>query len=130
MSLAARTYTDIDLDFEMHPVTRDIAKKKDVQAVVASMKNLIQTNHYERLFQPNIGSNLNRLLFEQMDDLVAVQLKDEIELTIKNFEPRVNIEGIDVVPDYDAQTYEVTIVFFLVNSAEPITVTLFLERVR
>lgn len=130
MALATRNFTDLDLDFTAHPVTGDIAKKKGSAAVINSIKNLLLTSFYERPFQPRIGSNLNRLLFEQMDQLVAIELKSEIELVVRNYEPRATIISVDVVPDYDEQRYDVTVEFFLVNRADPIQVNLFLERVR
>lgn len=130
MALNARTYTDLDLDFSAHPITGDIVKKKDVAAVLGSLRNLLLTSHYERLFQPNIGSNMNKLLFEPIDELTSVTLADEIRLTIGNYEPRVNLQAVDVVPDYDGQKYDVTITFFMANNPDPITINLFLERVR
>lgn len=130
MALNSRTYTDLDLDFTAHPVTGDIVKKKDVAAVLGSLRNLLMTSHYERPFQPQIGSNMNKLLFEPIDELTSITLADEIRLTISNYEPRVRIEAVDVVPDYDGQKYDVTITFFMVSNPEPITINLFLERVR
>lgn len=130
MALATRNFTDLDLDFAAHPVTGDVTKKKGSAAVINSIKNLLLTSFYERPFQPRIGSNLNRLLFEQMDQLVASELKNEIELVIKNFEPRATVTEVNVIPDYDGQRYDVTVEFFLVNRADPIQVNLFLERVR
>lgn len=130
MSLATRVYTDLDLDFAAHPVTGDIVKKKGTAAISTSMKNLLLTNFYERLFQPSIGSNLNRLLFENMDNIIAGQLKTEIENVIRNYEPRVSIHAVTVKPDFDYQRYDVSVVFFIVNQTDPIQVNLFLERVR
>jgi uncharacterized protein len=130
MSLATRTYTDLDLDFAAHPVTRDITKKKGSAAVITAMKNLLQTNFYEKPFQPSIGSNLRRLLFENISPLTASELRTEVELVIRNFEPRVSLDRVIISPNEEQQRYDITIVFFIVNQAEPIQVNLFLERVR
>ena len=130
MALIARTYTDLDLNFTKHPITGDIAKKKDIAAIAGSLRNLLLTSHYERLFQPQIGCNIKKILFEPIDIISAATISDEISITIGGYEPRVKIEAIDVVPDYDNQRYDVTITFFLVNDPEPITINLFLERVR
>lgn len=130
MSLNARTYTDLDLDFMPHPVTRDVLKKKDISAIIGSVRNLIYTNHYERLFRPEIGSNIRRLLFEPIDAITATGISDDIINTITNFEPRMKLEGVDVVPDYENSRYDVGITFFMVNDPNPISIKFFLERVR
>lgn len=130
MSTISRTYTDLDLNFTAHPVTGDIAKRKGVAAIIGSLRNLLLTSHYERLFQPQIGSNLNKILFEPIDNLSSVTLADEIRLTVSNYEPRVSLQAVDVVPDFDGQKYDVTLTFFMINNPEPITISLFLERVR
>jgi len=130
MSLITRTYTDLDLSFDAHPITGDIVKKKDVSAIVGSLYNLLQTGYYERPFKPHFGGNLRKILFEPVDNMSALMIKDEISLAIKNYEPRVSLEGIDVVANEDEHRYDVTLTFFIVNNPEPITITLFLERVR
>lgn len=130
MSLSTRIFTDLDLDFTAHPVTGDIVKVKDTAAIISSMSNLLQLGHYEKPFNPSMGSNLRRLLFEPMTSLTASELRTEIKTTIDKYEPRVKLEGIEVTPDEDNNQYNVTITFFLVNRAEPITINLFLERVR
>lgn len=130
MSLLAKTYLDLDLDFDKHPVTGDILKKKDIQAIIGAIKTLLYTNYYERPFQPNIGSNIRRMLFEPLDNISATSIQDEILRVIRDYEPRVKIEGIAVTPDYDRAAYSVDITMFLVSDAEPISVRFFLERVR
>ena len=84
-------YSDLDLNFTIHPVKKDINRYTNEAAVVNSIKNLILTNHYERPFQPDIGSNVRRILFENMDTITATTLQNEIAQTIRNYEPRVNI---------------------------------------
>jgi phage baseplate assembly protein W len=98
--------------------------------VINSIKNLILTNHYERLFQPNIGSNVRRLLFENMDTITATTLENEIKQTIRNYEPRANISVIAVSPDYDNNGFKVYMEFYVVNRTSPITINFFLERIR
>jgi phage baseplate assembly protein W len=130
MAESTKKYTDLDLEFLPHPVTGDITKKKDVAAVMTSVRNLLLTSFYERPFQPAIGSNLRRMLFEPIDRLTSLQIRDEIKNVVSNFEPRVNLQGIVVDPDYDRQRYDVTLTFFIVSNPDPITINLFLERVR
>ena len=97
----ARTYKDLDLLFNIHPVKKDINKHTAEMAVINSVKNLILTNHYERLFQPDLGSNVNKILFENMDAVTASTLEREIIQVINNFEPRVTIYKVVVKADYD-----------------------------
>jgi phage baseplate assembly protein W len=130
MSLFARKYSDIDLNFTAHPVTKDVTKKLNENAIAASIRNLLLTSHYERLFNPDIGSNLKKLLFEPIDNVTTSIIQDMIFETIKNYEPRVTIEEVVAAPNYDDERYDVYITFFLNNSLEPITVSFFLERIR
>lgn len=123
-------YVDLDLNFINHPVRGDVSIHKDVKAVINSVKNLILTNHYERLFQPDIGSNIRKMLFEPLDDITAIIVEREIREVIRNYEPRADIQALVVkaTPDYNA--LEVKITFFMVNRTEPITIKFLLERIR
>ena len=123
-------YSDLDLNFTIHPVKKDINRYTNEAAVVNSIKNLILTNHYERPFQPDIGSNVRRLLFENMDSITATTLEKEIEQTIRNYEPRANISKIAVSPDYDNNGFNVYMEFYVINRTTPITINFFLERIR
>jgi phage baseplate assembly protein W len=126
----ARTYKDLDLLFNVHPIKKDINKHTAELAVINSIKNLVLTNHYERLFQPDIGSNVNKLLFENMDVITAAALEREIQQVIENYEPRARIYRVSVIPDYDNNKFSVDMEFLINNLTEPITITFFLERVR
>jgi phage baseplate assembly protein W len=126
----ARAYKDLDLDFTPHPVKKDINKKTGPNAIVQSLKNLIQTNHYEKPFHPEIGSNVRKMLFEPLDSITANILGREISDVINNFEPRVKLENVYVVENFDGNGFDVTIQFFLENVPEPINLVFFLERLR
>ncbi len=130
MSLIARTYTDIDLNFTKHPVTGDVAKKKDISAISASLFNLFNTSNYERLFQPDLGSSLKQVLFEPIDNTTSMLITNLIRNAIGNFEPRVKLDDLVVEPYPEENGYKVFITFFMVNDPEPITISLFLERLR
>ena len=125
-----RSFTDLDLNFNVHPTQKDINKFKNEMAVINSVKNLVMTNHYERPFQPELGSNLKRLLFEQVDNTTAALLEREITETIQNFERRVDVRDVTATGFPDENGYKVEITFFLVNNPDPISVDFFLERVR
>lgn len=130
MSRYTRTFTDIDMNFIAHPDTGDISKKFDENAIKQSVKNLILTNHYERLFHPEIGSQVTSMLFELYTPLTKAMMVSSIRNTIENFEPRVNLIEVDVRPNQDNNGIYVTIVFIIVNTSEPITVNLILQRTR
>lgn len=123
-------YSDLDLNFNIHPIRKDINKLKGGYAVVAAVKNLLMTSHYERPFQPDLGSNIRGLLFEQLDNVTASNIQREIEQTITNWEPRVTINTLEVTPDIDNNAFSVTMEFFVINQTESITVSFLLERVR
>ena len=125
-----RDFKDLDLNFNIHPVRKDISKSIGPMAVVNSIKNLILTNHYERPFQPDIGSNVRRLLFENLDNITASTIKDEIERTIVNYEPRATVKTINVTADYDKNGFKVYLEFFIVNQTAPIIINFLLERIR
>ena len=130
MTAITRQYRDIDLNFAAHPVTGDIAKKIGEDAIIQSIKNLLSTGKYERLFQPRIHSRLKAHLFEPIDNITSSAIGNEIRNVIGNFEPRVNLVELNVTPEYDMNGYDVSLTFFILNSTSPITVNLFLERIR
>ena len=126
----SRTYTDLDLNFNAHPVTKDVVKKVGERTITTAIKNLVLLNYFEKPFNPNIGSNVKRLLFEPMDPITTAALQKEIETTITNFEPRAKLRNVYVDSDDDNNGYNVIIEFFIVNRLDPITLSLFLERIR
>ena len=127
---SARTFRDLDLNFSIHPIRKDINTHKNEYAIINSVKNLVLTNHYERPFQPEIGSNIRRLLFENVDAVTASQIEREIVETISNFEPRVQVSKVAVVASPDENGFKVNLEFFVINNANPITINFFLERIR
>ena len=126
---SARSFKDLDLSFKIHPIKKDINTHKNEYAVINSVKNLILTNHYERPFQPEIGSNIQKLLFENMDNITAAAINREIHQTILNFEPRVNLTSVNVLPDFDNNAFRVGMEFYIINRTEPITIEFFLQMV-
>lgn len=125
-----RIYSDLDLDFSKHPVTKDVSRKTNDSAVIASVKNLLQTNYYERPFNPTFGGNITALLFEPVDPISASILQKEIEMTIENYEKRARIDQIIVDVDPENQRYLVNLRFYILNSTKPVTVNLYLNRLR
>ena len=125
-----RLYSDIDMNFTAHPVTGDVMKKIDFSSISQSIQNILMTNHYEKPFRPDFGSNIRKLLFENIDVMNASILDQEIRNTIKNHEPRVLIEDLQVIPDYEENWYSVNMTFSIINLSAPISINFFLKRVR
>ena len=127
---ATRIYKDLDLDFGRNTVTNDVNKLTDVEAVKRSVRNLINTNHFERPFHPEIGGNVRALLFENMTPLTALNLQRKIEEVLSNFEPRARVTQIIADPDIDRNGYRLELRFYVIGIQNPITVETFLERLR
>ena len=127
---STRIYKDLDLDFGRNIVTNDVNKLTDVESVKRSVRNLINTNHFERPFHPEIGGNVRALLFENMTPLTALNLQRKIEEVLNNFEPRAKITQILADPDIDRNGYRLEIKFYVIGIQNPITVETFLERLR
>ena len=127
---SAKIYRDLDLDFTANSATKDIQKLTDVEAVKRSVRNLINTNHYERPFHPEIGSNLRAMLFENITPQMTHALSKQIDLLIRNFEPRARLVQINVQPFIERNGYRAQISFFVVNTPERVEMESFLERLR
>ena len=130
MATLNKIYSDIDFTFTKRPVVGDVALSYDEQAVIRSIRNLLLTKHYERPFNPDLGSNLDALLFENVSPLISGSLENEIRTVIQNYEPRARINVITVNVSPDQNSYSVTLSFYIENATLPTTVSLILERNR
>ena len=130
MARNTRTFTDLDLNFLAHPVTKDVTAKTDEQAVKSAVRNLILTSNYEKPFHPEIGSPLKSLLFEQATPLLPVLIQKAIRQTINNFEPRVRLTNVIANLSADTNDVYVTVEFTLINTTSPISVNVVLNRTR
>jgi phage baseplate assembly protein W len=130
MTRNTRLFSDLDLNFTANPVTKDISRRYDDNAIKSSLKNLILTSNYERPFHSEIGSPLKRLLFEPQSPVVASSMRKSIIDMINSFEPRVEV--IDVIVNYKPNDngVDVTINFKVINTERPITLNIVLERTR
>ena len=126
-----RIFKDLSLNFNQNPVTKDITKVTDVEAIKRSVRNLISINHYEKPFHPEIGSGVRDLLFENMTPITAQVLSQKIQDVITNFEPRAILAGVEVVPQLDKNQYDVIVEFYIQNApAELVDLSFTLERLR
>lgn len=125
-----KIYSDIQKDLDIHPLTKDIALLYDETAVKESLKNLILTDRGERLFQPNLGSDVRKTLFDLNTEATLKLLKEKIKDVINNYERRINLIDVEVLSIYDDNKIKVNIYFYMKNSENQLSTTIFLERVR
>lgn len=125
-------YSDIDDSANVNPITGDILKKTGAASVIQSVMNLIQLGHYEKPYHPEVGSGVTQLLFEQGSPATCQLIAKEIQNTLKNFEPRVNVVNVlvEVATSGSSSGFNVTIQFSIVSIPQPITISVFLERIR
>ena len=127
---SSRIYKDLNLDFQQNTATKDIQKMLDVEAVKRSVRNLINLNHYDKPFHPEIGSNLSSMLFELITPQMSHAIQKEIGLLIGNFEKRAKLVQVTTKPQFDRNAYAATISFYVQNVPDRIIVESFLERLR
>ena len=125
-----KQYRDLDLFFSKKS-NKDVNKVTDVEAVKRSVRNLLLLNTFEKPFHPEIAGDMRGLLFELMTPLTSAVIARKIQDVIENFEPRARLTGVNVVPDFDRNAYDVTVYFYVVNApTELVEVTQLLERLR
>lgn len=108
-------FIDLSMSFQVNPLNYDLITLKNENAIARSIRNLVLTYPGERFFSPNLGSKVSRSLFENIDDISASLIQDEIKNTIDNYEPRVKLIGVDVSPDYDNNQFYVTVRYYVVG---------------
>ena len=111
----SRSFKDVSASFKVNPLNEDLIATKNETAISRSIRNLITTKPGERFFNPLLGSQVTGLLFENVDKLTASTITDEIKITIENFEPRVELTDVDVVPDYNNGEFNVNIRYLIIG---------------
>ena len=125
-----KQYRDLDLFFSKKS-NNDVNKVTDIEAVKRSVRNLVLLNSYEKPFHPEIAGDVRALLFELMTPLTSAVIARKVQDVIENFEPRARLTGVQAIPDFDRNAYEVTVYFYVVNApTELVEVTQLLERLR
>ena len=127
----SKPFKDISATFQTNPLNSDLIALKNENAISRSIRNLILTQPGDKPFQPDLGSRVSRSLFELLDFGTATIIKKEIDITIKNFEPRVEINTIEVTPEYDNNGYNVLISYFIVGQPRtPVQLEFILQATR
>lgn len=125
----SRTFTDISLDFTPHPITKDLVLIKDVNAIKKSVINIVQTIPGERPYT-QLGSNVNKSLFEMFDYGTAGDIREQIQTSIELYEPRVRLDEVNVEPDYDQNQYRVNVKFTIIGINVQQTLDTYLNNLR
>ena len=112
-------FKDISMTFQSNPLTNDLIALKNASAIARSIRNIVFTLPGEKFFNENFGSRVSRSLFENVDQISASIIKDEIENSINNFEPRVSLIDVQTIPDYDNNGFNVNIVYRVVGADIP-----------
>ena len=108
-------FKDISASFKSHPLTKDAIALKNASAIARSVRNIVLTSPGEKFFNPNFGSKISDSLFENMDDLSALAIKDEIENSIRKYEPRVILDNIKISPNFENNSFDVLIIYRIVG---------------
>ena len=123
-----KDYVDFDMDFDKHPAHGDLTQVKKTTAINRSLKNILNMNSGERLFQPDIDGGLGPLLFEPFNDLTTSRIESKIRQAIGKFEPRADVQSINVIPNPRENAYQVNIVYIPDNDIRETTIEVYLER--
>jgi len=115
----SRSFKDISLSFDPHPVTKDLPILKNQNAIIRSIRNLVETIPNERFFNPSLGSDVRSSLFEFVDFATASVIREQIINTISNYEPRVDNVDVEVNPSPDTNEFEVTVIFNIIGQEVP-----------
>lgn len=125
-----RRFTDLNLIFQPHPYSKDVLTKNNIDAIKASVQNLILTKNYERPFHPEIGCQVTSLLFENATSATLAAVERTIRDTLTKFEPRISIIEINVIDNSESNAIEISLVFSIDNVSQPVTVLTLISRAR
>ena len=112
-------FKDVSMSFKSNPLTNDLIALKNENAIARSVRNIVFTLPGEKFFNENFGSRISKLLFENMDDLTASSIRDEIERSIRNNEPRVRLRSVKTLPNFENNEFDVTITYDIIGADVP-----------
>ena len=111
----SKQFKDISLTFQVNPITFDIIDIRNETSIARSIRNLVLTLRGERFFNQNLGSRVNKLLFDNMDELTAASIQSEIRTVINNYEPRVELISVNAIPNYDENQFDINITYRIIG---------------
>ena len=125
-----KQHSDLDLNLTPHPIRKDIVSLKDDVAIKNAVKNLLQTNSFDRPFQPGLGANLKGLLFEPMDAITTIDLREAIIDVLVGHEPRIKVSRVEVIPQFDDNAYRIVVNYIIKEFDTQEQVEIILRRLR
>ena len=111
----SKSFKDISMSFKFNPLSGDLITLKNENAIARAVRNIVSTTPGEKLFSPDFGSSVSEILFENVDDITAVSIKDEIRSSLKNYEPRVELIDVNVDPNFDENQFDVLITYRIIG---------------
>ena len=111
----SRGFKDISMSFKINPINSDLIATKNETAIARSVRNLVFTRPGEKFFNPNLGSKVYESLFDNMDEVSASVVEDDIKDTIDNYEPRVRLISVKATPDYEGNAFDVVITYDIIG---------------
>ena len=115
----SQSFKDISMTFQSNPLTNDLIALKNANAIARSVRNIVFTIPGEKFFDETFGTNINKSLFDNIDDLSASLVVDQIRESITNFEPRVRLVDVKAFPDFDNNSFDVAIVYEIIGADIP-----------
>ena len=115
----SQSFRDLSASFQANPLNNDLVVLKNANAIARSIRNIISTSPGEKFFDPDFGSNVTKLLFENIDDISAISIRDEIENSINNYEPRVSLLSVEITPDYDNNAFDAKLIYRIIGIDVP-----------
>ena len=111
----SKSFKDVSMSFKFNPLSGDLIALKNENAIARAVRNIVLTTPGEKFFDPDFGSSVSEILFENVDDITAVSIEDEIKSSLKNYEPRVELINVTVDPNFDANQFDVIITYRIVG---------------
>ena len=111
----SKSFKDLSMSFKFNPLSGDLITLKNENAIARAVRNIVLTTPGEKLFDPDFGSSVSEILFENVDDITAVSIQDEIRNCLNNYEPRVDLVNVDVNPNFDENQFDVKITYKIVG---------------
>ena len=111
----SKKFKDLSMSFKFNPLSGDLITLNNENAIARAVRNIVLTSPGEKLFDPDFGSSVSEILFENVDDITAVSIQDEIRNCLNNYEPRVDLVNVDVNPNFDENQFDVKITYKIVG---------------
>ena len=115
----SQAFKDISMSFQVNPLNNDLIGLKNANAIARSVKNIVFTVPGEKFFNENFGSDISAVLFENINEISAAAIEDQIRLSIENYEPRVELISVKAIPNYDNNQFDAVINYMIIGTDIP-----------